>query len=376
MGEAFRGVARTTAATGAGGVNGWSAREHDSDSVFGVGAAPSCGTLLPMRIGSFFVAAAVLGITAVAAPGCWTNSCLLTICDGPYCRCSVATCGDGAAYDNTIGRCRCKRGRALLGGHCVSPRVATAYCGPGYTYQNGGCYLNQCRPGDELDHGTGLCIPREQVNQVASNIGVNVGAGQKLGCPEGQKLVIDGPSAACVPLAQTCAKDETFDGKACVKRTDECPTGSAWDPGQSKCVEFAKESPSEGLAVNVAQWALANYGPDGGNGNAAFCNAFTRKPWSFGVNEGSTAVVRVAVTTTFPDGQIARGTVQTTATFAASGTPLLPKGAAEVQAAAQAVLAPLVEQGGRAAANIVTTAVKCAVVNAAKPQAVPATGGL
>ena len=43
-------------------------------------------------------------------------------------------------------------------------------------------------------------------------MGVNVGAGQKLGCPEGQKLVIDGPSAACA-LAQTCARDENSTGR-------------------------------------------------------------------------------------------------------------------------------------------------------------------
>jgi hypothetical protein len=322
------------------------------------------------------VVAAVMAGLGAATPGCFTNTCLLTVCDGPYCRCSVATCGEGAAYDNTIARCRCLPGRALVGGHCLSPRIADAYCGPGYRYVNGGCYPNQCRPGDELDHATGMCIPHEQVNQVASNMGVNVGAGQKLGCPEGQKLVIEGSNAACVPLAQTCARDETFDGKACVKVQSACPTGSAWDAAQSKCVEFAKESPSEGLAVNVSQWAFANYGADGGNGAAAFCNAFTRKPWSFGVNEGSAATVRVAVTALFPEGQIARGTVQAKATFAASGNPVPPKGAAEVQAVAAAVLAPLVEQGGRAAANSVTTTVKCAVVNAARPLAVPATGGL
>jgi hypothetical protein len=332
-----------------------------------------------MRIGSLFLAAGVLGlalIAGVAAPGCYTNSCLLTVCDGPYCRCSVSTCGAGARYDDRIGRCRCLPGRALLGGHCLSPRIADAYCGPGYHFLNGGCYGNQCRPGDELDHASGLCIPREQVNQVASNMGVSVGTGQKLGCPEGQKLVIDGPSAACVPLGQTCARDETFDGKACVKVVHTCPEGSAWDATQAKCVEYAKESPSEGLAVNVNQWTLSNFGPDGGNGTAAFCNAFTRKPWSFGVNDGSTAMVRVAVTAIFPDGQITMGGVQTAATFAASGNPVPPKGTAEVQTAARAVFAPLVEQGGRAATNTVTTTVKCAVVNAARPQAVPATGGL
>jgi hypothetical protein len=329
-----------------------------------------------MRIGSAFLAIGVIGLGAVAMPGCLADACLLTTCDGPYCRCAVATCGEGAAYDNRIGRCRCLPGRALVGGHCLSPRVADAYCGPGYHFENGGCYPNRCRPGDELDHASGLCIPRERVNQVAGKMGVNVGAGQKLGCPEGQKLVIDGSNAACVPLAQTCARDETFDGKACVKVATSCPAGSAWDAAQGQCVEYAKESPSEGLAVNVAQWAAANYGPDGGNGTAAFCNAFTKKPWSFGVNEGSTAMVRVAVTAAFPEGQIAKGTVETTATFAASGNPVPPKAAADVQSAARTALAPLVEQGGRAAVPSVTVTVRCAVVNAARPQAVPATGGL
>jgi hypothetical protein len=329
-----------------------------------------------MRNPALFLAMGVLGLGAAVLPGCLGNACLLTVCDGPYCHCSISTCGEGASYDNRIGRCRCLPGRELVGGHCLSPRVASTYCGPGYHFQNGGCYPNQCRAGAELDQQTGMCIPRERVNQVAGNMGVNVGAGQKLGCPEGQKLVIDGPNAACVPLAQTCARDEAFDGKSCVKIAAACPNGSAWDTAEGRCVEFARESPSEGLAVNVAQWIYASYGPDGGNGTLAFCNVFAKKPWSFGINEGSSAVVRVAVTAAFPEGQIARGTVETAATFAASGHPVAPKGAAEVQAAATHLLAPLVEQGGRAASSTVTTTVKCQVVNAARPQAVPATGGL
>jgi hypothetical protein len=329
-----------------------------------------------MRIGRLVTAVLLVGVGAVAAPGCYTNSCLLTVCDGPYCRCSVSACGEGASYDSNIARCRCLPGRALVGGHCLSQRVATSYCGPGYTFQGGGCYANHCRPGDELDHGTNLCIPRERVNQVATNLGVNVGEGQKLGCPAGQKLVIEGDSAACVPLEQTCARDETFDGRDCVKVAHTCEEGSAWDAAQSRCVAYAKESPSQGLAVNVGQWAIANFGPDGGNGTAAFCNAFAKKPWGFAVNEGSTAMIRVAVTTTFPEGQIAKGAVQTAATFALSGKPVPAKAAADVQTAARAVMEPLIEQGGRAGSPSVTTTVRCAVVNAARPQAVPATGGL
>ena len=330
-----------------------------------------------MRFGTIAFAAGILGLGA-AAPGCLTNTCLMTTCDGPYCRCTLSTCGEGAAYDNRIRRCRCLPGHALVGGHCLSPRVANAYCGAGYHWEHDGCYPDQvCHPGDELDYATGKCIPREQVNRVANNMGVNVGPGQKLGCPPGQKLVIDGEEAACVPLEQTCARDETWNGQACVKAaTPACAEGSTWDAAQKRCVEFAKENPDQGLAVNVGQWAHASYGPDGGNGAPAFCNAFAKRPWSFGVNEGSSAMVRVTVTMQFPEAQIARGTVQTQTTFAASGTPVPPKAAAEVSAAAKAVLAPLVEQGGRAATPGATTTVRCLVVNAAKPVPVPATGGL
>jgi hypothetical protein len=329
-----------------------------------------------MRHGTLVLAASVLGLGAFVE-GCWPNPCLVQICDGPYCRCAVSACGEGASYDRRTGRCRCRQGRVLFGGHCLSPRVADAYCGAGYRWQGGGCTpVAVCRPGDELDHATGMCIPHEQVNQVASNMGINVGPGQKLGCPEGQKLVIDGQAAACVPLEQTCARDETWNGSACAKTVNTCPEGSSWDATQQQCVAFAKESPSEGLAVDVAQWAVSRFGRDGGDGQPAFCNAFAKKPWSFAVNDGSSAAVRIAVTLSFPESQIARGVVETRAVFAASGNPVPPKGAAEIDAAAKAVAAPLLEQGGRAAAPSTTTTVRCIVTNAGRPLAVPATGGL
>lgn len=329
-----------------------------------------------MAHGRWLFIVGVLGMGA-AAPGCFTNTCLYTVCDGPYCRCSVSTCGEGAEYDNRIRRCRCLPGRELVGGHCLSREVANTYCGAGYHWQNGGCTPNQsCNSGEEIDYATGRCIPREQVNQVAQNLGINVGPGQRLGCPLGQKLVIEGPSAACVPVAQTCARDETWDGRSCAKAPAPCPEGAVWDGAVRQCVAFAKESPSEGLAVNVPQWAYANYGPDGGNGTAAFCNAFTKKPWSFGVNEGSSAIVRVSVRILVQDLQIARATVQTQSVFAGSGNAVPMKGAGEIDAAARAVIAPLIEQGGRATAPIAATTVRCLVVNAGRPAPVPATGGL
>ncbi len=336
--------------------------------------AGAYATVEGMRAGSILLAAGSLGLGALA-PGCYTSPCLLTICDGPYCRCSISTCGEGASFDARIGRCRCLPGRVLLGGHCLAPRVADVYCGNGYRYENGGCYLLRCRPGDELDHASGMCIPHEQVNQVASNIGVSVGPGQKLGCPDGQKLVIDGKNAACVPLAQTCARDETWDGHACAKVTS-CPEGATWDAAQARCVEYAKGSKDEGLAVDVAQWAYASYGPDGGNGTPSFCSAFAKKPWLFGVNEGSAAKVSVSVTVSFKDDQIAAGEVSTTAVFATSHNPVPQRADAEILTTAKAAFAPSPSRADAPPPRAPGRPWAASVTNAAKPLAVPATGGL
>jgi hypothetical protein len=333
---------------------------------------------LPVMRTAIFVAAVGLGSIAVA-PGCVTNRCLVSYCEGPDCTCSVSSCGDGAAYDDRARSCRCLPGYALVNGHCLSPQVASSYCGPGYRFDDRGCVpAAQCRPGDELDRSTGMCIPHERVNQVASTLGVNVGPGQKLGCPPGQKLVLEGSDAACVPLAQTCARDEVFDGARCTKPAEGCPQGSAWDVAQGTCVAFALPAgPSEGApAVDVAQWASSHYGRDGGEGAPAFCNAFANRPWSFGVTAGSSAVVRVVVSLAFPDGQIAKAAITTRTAFANSGAPVLAKGASDVDAAARSVFAPLGARAGRANRSAVTTTVKCTVVNAARPVAVPASGGL
>lgn len=329
-----------------------------------------------MRIGSFALASLFLGLAApVFLAGCPKNICLLKICEGNDCRCSISSCGQGADYDTQQNRCRCLEGYISLAGQCLTPRDANAYCGRGQHWENGGCAADRCRSGDELDLATGMCIPHEQVNQVGANMGVQVGQGQKLGCPEGQKLIIDGNTAACVPISQTCARDETWTGSACAKVT-ACPTGSAWDAARGQCVQYAQGSGGNGLVVNVSEWATANFGPNGGLGAPRFCGAFTKKPWSFGTVEGSQVTVRVAVILSFPEGQIARGAAQTTTAFDASGNPVPPKGAAEVEASAKDVFAPLVAGGGRASAGTVATTVKCVIVNAAKPQPVPATGGI
>lgn len=308
--------------------------------------------------------------------GCPSNTCFLKVCHNGQCRCSISSCGEGAAFDTKQNRCRCLKGTIALGGQCLEPAEANAYCGVGYFYdaQAGGCSANRCRPGDELDVSSGLCIPREQVNEAGASAGVPVGPGEQLSCPAGQKLVVEGGKATCIPLAQTCARDETWNGSACVK-VQQCGAGAVYDTSLGQCVQYA-QGDDEGLRVNVQSWAHSNYGPDGNAGTSAFCGSFAKKPFSFGVAAGSSAVVRVSVMLSFPQGEIARGVVQTTTAFDASDNPVPAKGAAEVQAAASSILAPLVQGGGKASQPTAQTTVKCSITNAQKPIVVPASGGV
>jgi hypothetical protein len=254
--------------------------------------------------------------------------------------------------------------------------AANAHCGRGFYFDTaaGGCMRATCRPGDEIDESTGMCIPHDQVTQVGKNMGVPLGQGDRLGCPAGTRLAIDGPRAACVPLSETCAPDETWTGQSCAK-VISCPAGSIYDTAARRCVEYAQGTGHGELSVNVAQWAAANYGPNGGQGTTAFCGQFSTKPWSFGVVEGQTAIVQIQVMLSFPGGEVVKGVAQTTSVFAASGNPVPAQGGALVDAAARMLLGTLQQGGGRASAATASTTVKCAITNAARPVSVPATGG-
>ena len=324
-----------------------------------------------MRLGRTLAALLLFAVPALA--GCPGNTCLLKVCNGADCRCSISSCGAGAAYDTRQNRCRCVVGYLAVAGQCLTPVAANAWCGRGRHWEAAGCAADRCRPGDELDHSTGLCMPHEQVTQVATNIGVAVGKDQKLGCPPGQELVIDGGNAACVPKAETCARDEVWNGQACAK-VGQCATGASFDPALGRCVEYAQGGSGE-LVVDVGRWAQSSYGPNGGPGTAGFCAEFAKKPHAFGVAPGATASVRVAIMLSFPGQAIAKGALQTAAVFDASGGAVPARGAAEVDAAARSIFATLVQGGGRAANVGAATTVACAVVNASQPVAVPASGG-
>ncbi len=329
-----------------------------------------------LRFPLALVGMAAVTATVVPLTGCPANQCFLEICTGKNCRCSISSCPEGAGYDTKQDRCRCLRGHYDISGQCLTQWQANAYCGKGYAWVGtpdgrGGCQKLACRPGDKMDEKTGWCIPKDQLAQQA---GVQLGQGQTLGCPAGQVLVVDGGKSACVPASQSCAKDEVWNGQACVKTT-QCPTGQAFDPAQGRCVPFAQSGGSSELVVDVQSWTQSNFGPNGGNGTPAFCSSLAKKPHSFGISQGVTAAVRISIQLSFPSNEVTKGQAQSVAVFDASGNPVPPSGAQEVQMAVQQQFAPLVGGGGRASAAGAGTTVKCLIANASAPVVVPETGG-
>ena len=311
-----------------------------------------------------------LGLGLAAMGQSCGNFCFLKVCNGGECTCPLSGCGDGAQFDTRSNKCRCATGFFTVAGQCLDQVHATAYCGKGFSFKHGGCVKVTCRHGEALDVSTGRCIPKAEL---AAQAGVEVKKGEKVGCPAGSTLIADNGRTACVPLSQTCAKDETWDGEGCAKNT-ACPAGSAFNADTKSCVPYANSSNNE-LSVDVATWATSTYGPDGGMGTASFCSTFSTKPWSFGISAGATAIVRVTVSLSFPDQIVNKGQVQTQAQFDTSGAVVPAAGVAAVQGGAESSFFALTTGGGKASAPMVTSVVKCAVTNGAKPQAVPESGG-
>jgi len=260
----------------------------------------------------------------------------------------------------------------MLGGGCLTYEAANRYCGKGAHFENGGCVPNRCPPGLEIDQDTGGCITPQQATQVASNMGVQVGQNQKLGCPPGEQLVVEGAQAACVPVQQTCGRDEVWDGRAC-RKSVQCPPGSGFDPPSGTCIKFAGAESNQ-YTVDLATWVRTSYGADGEGGAPGFCGAFNKHPLAFGVRAGASTKIKIAVEVQVPGGEVARA-FATTSALDSAGKPVPAKGAQEVQQAAQATLSSLVAGGGKASLSAATTNVICQIVNSSAPTAVSITGG-
>lgn len=321
------------------------------------------------------VAPALMLGASLAAPwllGCPAGVCLVkTNINGRW-TCPVSTCAEGSDYDVERNQCACIAGFFSVQGQCLTQAKADQFCGKGNAWVQTGCVGKTCAAGQKLDEGSGEC---KDAAALASAVGVALKEGETLGCPEGQRLVSEGNVAACVPISETCAPDERFDGTRCVK-TKACATGSAVDPSSGECVVFGTSSSSSYL-VDTKAWADANYGKDGAPGTSGFCGGFARRPWAFGIQEGQSATVRVSLRIAFAEGSIGAGIVQASPSYVHDPKLAVPQtGVDAVAVTARDILDRLKTGGGAAKPDHLEFSVTCAVVNAAKPAAVPAVGGV
>jgi hypothetical protein len=127
--------------------------------------------------------------------------------------------------------------------------------------------------------------------------------------------------------------------------------------------------------VDVMQWSRTTFGPDQGQASAGLCGPLAKKPLTFGVLPGGAARIVIQTRLSFPNGLAESAVVTTAATVEASGQPVTPHGAQEVQAAADTLVAPLRGQKARASAPQAVGTVRCMIANGAAPISVPSTGG-
>lgn len=275
-------------------------------------------------------------------------------------RCEYSTCGYGQAFDNQRKTCVCAAGRMPIGSGCLTQAEAKQYCGKGAFWGPRGCEPIRCNPGLVLDLESEQCV-----KQTAS-------------CAPGTALVVNQGQSACVPVEQSCARDEFFDPnqRACAK-LPTCPTGYELDTTSRSCVQVTRQPTQndDRATTDVAQWSRANFGPEGGPGGPGLCGPLARKPLTFGVLPGGSVRLVISLSLAFPGGVTDGATVASSAIVEASGQPVTPKGAQEIQATADGLLSSLRGQKARATAPQHNTLVKCLIVNGAPPQAVPSTGG-
>ncbi|MFO0553411.1 MAG: hypothetical protein U0271_33820 [Polyangiaceae bacterium] len=181
-------------------------------------------------------------------------------------------------------------------------------------------------------------------------------------------MLVSGGRAICAPLSLGCARDEVWTGAACQK-SPRCGMGALFDAFYGRCVPFA--AGGDTYAVNVEQWAYSTFGPPGGSGSPALCAFVARSALDFNVESGSSAVVRVTVTATFPNSEVARAMGDAATVFDRSGNAVPQPAANAVKAIVQDGVRALAQGGGLATALGATTTVRCTIVNGAKPTLVP-----
>jgi hypothetical protein len=264
--------------------------------------------------------------------------------------------------------CACRADLRPLFGGCVAPAVAADACGPSHLATAGGCIeRTPCDPGRARDLVTGECLARRDVRNLAASLGIMVGDEDVLGCPAASELVsvagdrgdLGSPRLGCLPRL---SEPPSLACPAGAGRAAAGP-GPPDAPVPAPCVPiFGHRAPDAGAEIDVARWAAAAIGADGGPGAPPLCRAWGRSP-AF-VGSATPTEARFVVTLVFADNDVSLVVAMVRSDDAAAATEL------------DRALAPAIEAlralGGTASQASLTTAVRCVRSAGARPASLPA----
>jgi hypothetical protein len=301
---------------------------------------------------------------------------------------ACAGCPRFASGDAARG-CTCAGDSVLLAGGCVSRATADAFCGTGAHFETdaGACVLSPCPDGQPLDVATGACIASQTQREIAAADHILLVRGEALACKGDRPPLFEGSHASCVPDDALCPRGTRFvtnsapnntpnntrDGAPTsfrCEREPRCFAGEIADPDSGACTRVLQTSRGErgdSYRVDVARWARAVIGPDGGQGRAAFCAPLEKRPSLLGLTPDSTARVRVMVELFFPNDDVTEVYARVTPFDETAGRSLTTEAEDVLQAGTRPFVEALRALGGEAAAGALRTTVRCIVTRNTRP---------
>ena len=249
-------------------------------------------------------------------------------------------------------------------GACAPAKVAEAVCGPAGRPAEGGCAARACPAGAFVDVGAGTCSGPGALRGPADAMEITLLPDETLGCPDGYGLVVSGAGASCVALEATCGPGSAIrEGKRCAPIA-ACAPGEVREPLTDACVRIAS-----GATIDVATWARAAIGSDGGEGSSFVCGALALDPRGLTSTTDQRVRLVLGVDLLVPDNDVSQVRARVTGLDQATGERLAPETVARVERVVSRLLEVLRAIGGTARAAAISTRVRCSIPIGPRPMA-------
>jgi hypothetical protein len=236
--------------------------------------------------------------------------------------------------------------------------MADAYCGPGARASGRGCTSTPCAPGEGRDVASGACVPPLTLRGLAERQRIPTFPDESLECKGARPPVVDRGGLACVPADALCPRGDR--GPSC-RPSPACAPGEAPETAERCAPLLTEGTHGAPFTVNVARWARAFLGPDGGEGSPTLCQPLALRPRTFNVDPRATRQVRITLDLRFPNNDISQVYVRTSAQEDGGQEGLSSDATALVEGAVRPLMEALRAMGGEASTAAIRTSAVCKV---------------